>query len=170
MPSRKFGLLRRPSAPAPSRSPNDSNPIRGSPSIVRRALPDPPAMSRPRYPDYMNENAGPGWDAAVTMGSILNNIPALALALAGPLTQVLDVVSEIIDVVKAMHDGKDGCAHLIFRTLTFLDCLVGELKESNGPILDGGPTAARLFTLRWYVSCISCAFFVSNLSLLVIGI
>ncbi|KAF9505969.1 hypothetical protein BS47DRAFT_1385743 [Hydnum rufescens UP504] len=148
MPSRKFSLLGPLTAPAPSRSPNDSNPIRGSPSIVRPALPDPLATPRPRYPDYMNDNAGPGWDAALTMGSILNNIPALPLALAGPFTQVLDVVSEIIDAVKAMHEGKDGCAHLILRTLTFLDCLVGELKESNGPILDGGPTAASTVYLE----------------------
>jgi hypothetical protein len=107
------------------------------------------------YPDYINDNR---WDVALAIASILDDIPTLPLALAGPLDQVLDVVSGLMHAVKTMRDGQDGCAHLMFRVLKFLHSLVDGLKRSNFPILDGTPTAASLFTLRRYVFSIPCPF------------
>jgi hypothetical protein len=149
MPSRGFLSLRRPAASSASPQSNDPNP--GGPPSIAQPTSGPSTAPQPAYPDYINENARPGWDAALSMASILDDIPNLPLALAGPLSQVLDVISGMIDAVKAMREGKDGCKHLIFRVLKFLQSLVDESRRSNVPIIEDTPTAARLFALKRFV-------------------
>jgi hypothetical protein len=149
MPSRKPLLLGRRNVQSPSPPSTESSPNGASTSVVRRILPDRPSASQSVYPDYLNDIAGPGWDAALAVASIMEDIHAVPLALINPLTQVLDVVSGIRDAVKKMRDGKDGCTHLIFRVLKFLHSLVDGLKGRNIP--DSTPTASSLFTLRRYV-------------------
>ncbi|KAF9514633.1 hypothetical protein BS47DRAFT_867632 [Hydnum rufescens UP504] len=122
--------------------------LRGPISIAQPTAPGPPTPAQAAYPDYMNDNASPGWDSALAMASILDDLPNLPLALAGPLSQVLDVVSGMIDAVKAMREGKDGCRHLVFRVLKFLQALMDESRGSNVPIVEGTRTAARLFALK----------------------
>ncbi|KAF9504593.1 hypothetical protein BS47DRAFT_660543 [Hydnum rufescens UP504] len=106
------------SPPAPS---NDSSPNRLSTS----AHPEPPTTPHPLYPDYLNENTGLGWDAALVMSSIIRDMPALPRALSAPLSQVFDVVGEVIEAVKTLRDGRDGCTQLIVRVTKFLESFVG---------------------------------------------
>jgi hypothetical protein len=142
MPSRTlFSRIRR-SVKSPSAPSNDSS--RNGP--FTSAHPDP----QPSYPDYLNENAGSGWDAALIMSSIIRDMPALPRALSGPLTQVFDVVAEVIDAVKTMRNGRDGCTHLIVRVTKFLESFVAGLKGSN--ILDNTAIASSLIILRRYAS------------------
>ncbi|KAF9507595.1 hypothetical protein BS47DRAFT_1366517 [Hydnum rufescens UP504] len=103
-------------------------------------------MPQLSYPDYLNENPGPGWDAALVMSSIIHDIPALPHALSGPLAQVFDVVAEVIEEVKTMRNGRDGCTQLIVRVTKFLETFVGGLKGSN--TLDDTAIASSLFFLR----------------------
>ncbi|KAF9507392.1 hypothetical protein BS47DRAFT_312788 [Hydnum rufescens UP504] len=135
--SRRKRGVQPPSAPS-----NDSSPNRPSTS----AYVNPPTTPQQSYPDYLNENAGPGWDAALVMSSLIRDIPALPLALSGPLTQVFDVVGEVIEAVKTMRDGRDGCTQLIVRVMKFLESFVGGLKGSNIP--DNMAVASSLFILR----------------------
>ncbi|KAF9502689.1 hypothetical protein BS47DRAFT_1093910 [Hydnum rufescens UP504] len=88
------------------------------------------------------------------MSSIIHDMPALPLALSGPLTQVFDVVGEVIEAVKTMHDGRDGCTQLIVRITKFLESYVGGLNGSS--ILDNTAIASSLFILRRYASQFPC--------------
>lgn len=90
------------------------------------------------------------------MALILDDIPALPLALAGPLTQVLDVMSGMINAVNTMRETKDGCARLIYRVLRFLQSLVVELRTIKATVPDDTPTAARLFALKRCVFLYAC--------------
>ncbi|KAF9507291.1 hypothetical protein BS47DRAFT_321154 [Hydnum rufescens UP504] len=146
MPPRRLFSWKRHTVQSPSLPPNDSSPNRVSTSIIQRTHPDPPTAPQRVYLDYLNETAGPGWDAALTVASIVNDIPAVPLALVPPLTQVLEVVSEISDAVKKMRDANDECRHLIFRVLKFLQYLVDVLKGRNIP--DSAPTADSLRRLK----------------------
>ncbi|KAF9512194.1 hypothetical protein BS47DRAFT_1101734 [Hydnum rufescens UP504] len=123
MPSRKLVSPRRRSvqSPLPSRDLSSKKP---STSIVQRTLPEPPVMPQPVYLHYLHETAGPGWDVALAVTSISEDIPAVPLALTAPLTQVLDVVSGMRDAVNTMGDGKDECTHILFRVLKILHSLV----------------------------------------------
>jgi hypothetical protein len=168
MPSRRFLSRRRPAVSSASPRSNDPTP-RGPISVTRPTTPGPPTAPQPEYPDYINENVSRGWDAAVAMASMLDDLPNLPLALAGPLSQVLDVVSGMIDAVKAMRDGKDGCRHLVFRVLKFLQALVDESRGSDAPIVDGTPTATRLFALKRCVFPNPHAFYVLIISLSATG-
>ncbi|KAF9503616.1 hypothetical protein BS47DRAFT_1356049 [Hydnum rufescens UP504] len=105
MPSRRLFSRRRRSVQSPSAPSNDSSPNRRSTSTHL----EPSTTPQPSYPDYLNENAGPAWDAALVMSSIIRDMPALPRALSGPLTQVFDVVAQVIEAVKTMRDGRDGC-------------------------------------------------------------
>jgi hypothetical protein len=148
MPSRRLFSSR--TRNVRSALPNDSSPNRPSTS----AHPEPPAMPQPSYPDYLNQNAGPGWDAALVVTSIIRDIPALPRGLSGSLTQVLDVVAEVMEAVKTMHNGRDGCTQLIVRVTKFLESFVGGLKGSNIP--DNTAIASSLFFLRGYASQFPC--------------
>jgi hypothetical protein len=167
MPSSRHFSRSRPTVS--SASPQSNDPTPGPPPSIAQSTPGPSTTPQPAYPDYMNENTTPGWDAAVAMASMLDNIPTLPLVLAGPLSQVLDVISGMIDAVKAMREGKDGCEHLIFRVLRFLQSLVDESRGSSMPIVEGTPTAARLFALKRCVSPCPCPFYMLIISLSVIG-
>ncbi|KAF9513716.1 hypothetical protein BS47DRAFT_1362267 [Hydnum rufescens UP504] len=103
-------------------------------------------MPHPSYPDYLNESASPGWDAALVVTSIIRDMPALPRALCGSLTQVLDVVVEVIEAVKTMRNGRDGCNQLTVRVTKFLESFVGGLKGNNIP--DDTAIASSLFILR----------------------
>ncbi|KAF9507680.1 hypothetical protein BS47DRAFT_1366507 [Hydnum rufescens UP504] len=103
-------------------------------------------MPQQSYPDYLNENASPGWDTALIISSIIRDMPALPRALFGPLTQVFDVVAEAIEEVKTMRNGRDGCTQLIVRVTKFLEGFVDGLKGSS--ILDNTTIASSLFVLR----------------------
>ncbi|KAF9514637.1 hypothetical protein BS47DRAFT_868017 [Hydnum rufescens UP504] len=81
MPSRGFLSLRRPTVSSASPQSNHPNPG-GSPSIAQPTR-GPSTTPPPAYPDYINETARPGWDAALSMASMLDDIPSLPLALAG---------------------------------------------------------------------------------------
>jgi hypothetical protein len=150
MPPRRLFSSRTPNVRSPPALPNDSSPNRPSTS----AHPEPPATPQPSYPDYLNENAGPGWDAALVVTSIIRHIPALPRALSGSLTQVLDVVAEVMEAVKTMRKGRDGCTQLIVRVTKFLESFVGGLKGSN--ILDNTAIVSSLFFLRGYGSQFPC--------------
>ncbi|KAF9503731.1 hypothetical protein BS47DRAFT_1386390 [Hydnum rufescens UP504] len=100
-------------------------------------------MPQPSYPDYLNESASPGRDATLVLASIIRDMPA---PLSGPLTQVVDVVAEVIEAVKTMRNGRDGCTHLIFWVTKFLESFVGGLKGRI--ILDITAIASSLFILR----------------------
>ncbi|KAF9507675.1 hypothetical protein BS47DRAFT_283798 [Hydnum rufescens UP504] len=139
MPFRRLFSRRKRSVQPPPAPSNDSSPNQPSTS----AHLEPPQQS---YPDYLNENAGPTWDAALVMSSLIRDIPALPRALSGPLTQVFDVVGEVIEAVKTMRDGRDGCTQLIVRVVKFLESFVGGLKGSNIP--DNTAVASSLFILR----------------------
>jgi hypothetical protein len=156
MPSRRFFSQRRRGVQSLSPPSNDSFPDGPSITIVQHTPPDLPTAPQALYPDYLNESTGPGWDAAVAVTSIMKDIPAVPLALITPLTQVLDVVSGIRKAVETMRDGKDGCAHLIFRVVKFLHSLVDGLKGRNIP--DSTPTASSLFILKRSVFQIPCTF------------
>jgi hypothetical protein len=146
MPSRRLFSTRTRSVQSPSAPSNDSSLNR--PSIS--AHPEPPTTPQPSYPDYLNENAGPGWDAALVMSSTIHDMPALPRALSAPLTQVFDVVAEVIEAVKTMRDGRDGCTQLIVRVTKFVESFVGGLKGSI--VLDNTAIASSLFILRRYAS------------------
>ncbi|KAF9507672.1 hypothetical protein BS47DRAFT_283659 [Hydnum rufescens UP504] len=118
MPFRRPFSRRKRSVQPPSAPSNASSPNQPSTSA-------PPTTPHRSYPDYLNDNAGPGWDAALVMSSIIHDMPALPLALSGPLTQVFDVVGEVIEAVKTMRDGRDGCTQLIVRITKFLESYVG---------------------------------------------
>ncbi|KAF9509121.1 hypothetical protein BS47DRAFT_178160 [Hydnum rufescens UP504] len=115
MRSRRLFSPRRRSVKSPSLPFHDSSPNKPSTSIVQHTLPESPGVPQSPYPDYLNETAGPRWDIAFAVTSILADIPAVPLALTIPLTQVLDVASGIIDVVKTMRNGRDGCTQLVVR-------------------------------------------------------
>jgi hypothetical protein len=162
-------LSRRRRRPAiSSASSQSSDPTPGGPTFVAQpTTPDPPPQ--PAYPDYINENASPGWDATFAMASIVEDLPNIPLSLEGPLSQVLDVISGVVDAARAMREGKDGCKHLIFRVLKFLQSLVDESRGSNVPIIEDTPTAARLFALKRFVFPHPCPFYVLIIYLSAIG-
>jgi hypothetical protein len=114
MPLSRVFSLRRHGVQSPSISPHDFSPNGASTTIIQCTLPDPPTVPQPLYPDYLNKTADPGWDAALAVASILEDIPAVPFVLISPLMQVLDVVLGIDDAVKKMCNGKYACAHLIF--------------------------------------------------------
>ncbi|KAF9507405.1 hypothetical protein BS47DRAFT_1366681 [Hydnum rufescens UP504] len=134
---RRLFPRRKRSVQPPSAPSNDSSPNQPSTS----AYLEPPQQS---YPDYLNE--GSAWDAALLMSLLIHDMPALPRALSGPLTQVFDVVGEVIEAVKTMRDGRDGCTQLIVRVMKFLESFVGGLKGSNIP--DNTAVASSLFILR----------------------
>ncbi|KAF9509126.1 hypothetical protein BS47DRAFT_178076 [Hydnum rufescens UP504] len=138
---------------SPSLPSRDFSSNKPSTSIVQRSLPEPPLTPQPVYLHYLHETAGPGWDVALAVTSLSEDIPAVPLALTAPLTQVLDVVSGIRVAVKTMRDGKDECTHLLFRVLKFLHSLVDGLKGRNIP--DSTPTASSLFALKSNLMAIS---------------
>ncbi|KAF9507390.1 hypothetical protein BS47DRAFT_312562 [Hydnum rufescens UP504] len=149
MPSRRLFSTRSCSTQSPSAPPNDSSPNRRSNRPSTSAHREPPTMPQQSYPDYLNENASPGWDAALIISSIIRDMPALPRALFGPLTQVFDVVAEAIEEVKTMRNGRDGCTQLIVRVTKFLEGFVDGLKGSS--ILDNTTIASSLFVYakRW---------------------
>ncbi|KAF9513746.1 hypothetical protein BS47DRAFT_1362287 [Hydnum rufescens UP504] len=142
MPSRRVFSTRTRSVQLLSAPSNNSSPNRPSTS----AHPEPSTIPHPSYPDYLNESTSPGWDAALVVTSIIRDMPALPRALSGPLSQVFDVVAEVIEAVKTVRNGRDGCTHLIVRVTKFLESFVGGLKGSN--ILDNTAIASSLFFLR----------------------
>ncbi|KAF9512204.1 hypothetical protein BS47DRAFT_1101880 [Hydnum rufescens UP504] len=146
MPFRGPLSPRRRSVQSPSFLFHDSSSDESSTSIVQRPLTELVGTPLPLFPDYLNETADPGWDVALAVTSILENIPAVPLTLITPLTQVLDVVSGIRDAVKTMRDEKDECTYLLLRVLKFLHSFVDGLKGRNTP--DDTPMASSLFTLK----------------------
>jgi hypothetical protein len=130
MSSRRLFSPRRRSVQQLSLPPShDSSPNGASTSTVRRTIATAP---QPVYPDYLNDTAGGGWDATLIISSIMiRDIPALPLALSGPLTQVFDVVGEVIEAVKIMQEGRDRCEQLVVRVTKFLETLVDGLKGKN---------------------------------------
>ncbi|KAF9513743.1 hypothetical protein BS47DRAFT_1362285 [Hydnum rufescens UP504] len=142
MPSRRLFSRRTRSVQPPSDPSNDSSPSQRSTSAPL----EPQSTYPPSYPNYLNENAGPAWDAALVMSSIIRDMPALPRALSTPLNQVFDVVAEVIEAVKTMRNGRDGCTQLIVRVTKFLESFMGGLKGSN--ILDSTAIASSLFILR----------------------
>jgi hypothetical protein len=151
MPSGRFSSLGRPAVSSASPQPNDPTPG-GPTSITQPTDSRPSSAPQAAYPDYTDRNSSPGWDAAVAMRLIRGGLPNLPGAIAGPLGQVLDVISGMVDAVEAMREGKDGCKHLIFRVLTFLQSLENESRGSNVPITESTSTAARLLALKRCVS------------------
>jgi hypothetical protein len=83
---------------------------------------------------------------------MLTNIPALPLALVGPLTQVVDVVSSTVDAVKLMRANKEECAHLVSRIARFLRSLIDNLRANKVSFAGDAPTAAHLIALKRYMS------------------
>jgi len=127
--------------------------IRGPSRIAPSPLPEsldtqPQAPLQRVYPDYLAGRTG--FDTALAISTILNNIPSLPRTIAGPLTQVVDVLSGMMEVVKLMRENQDTCSHLVNRVVRFLQNLVDEWLASDVPILDGTPTAARLIALGRY--------------------
>ncbi|KAF9506353.1 hypothetical protein BS47DRAFT_1367419 [Hydnum rufescens UP504] len=133
--------------PTPSPQPSDSIPSRSTPT-AQPISPDLPARSQPTYPDSPNDHTGSEWNSALAVASIRVHIPALPGALVGPVTQIVDVLTEISEAIKTMRDGREGCAHLISRVMNFLQLFVEDLRGSNVPVPDGSPTAVRLFALK----------------------
>ncbi|KAF9508941.1 hypothetical protein BS47DRAFT_1365572 [Hydnum rufescens UP504] len=128
MPSRRLFSRRRPSVQLSLPPPNDSSPSGASTSTVRRTT---ATAHQPVYPDYINDTTGRGWDAALVISSMIGDIPALPPALSGPLAQVFGVVSQVIEAVKTMRDGRDRCTQLMVRVTRFLETLVDGLKGKN---------------------------------------
>ncbi|KAF9508961.1 hypothetical protein BS47DRAFT_187623 [Hydnum rufescens UP504] len=144
MPSRRLFSRRRRSVQLSLPPPNDSPPNGASTSTTRPTI---ATAHQPVYPDYLNDTTGRGWDATLVISSILRDIPALPPALCDPFTQVFDVVSEVIEAVKTMRDGRDGCAQLMVRVTRFLETLVDGLKGKN---IDDTKIASSLRILRRY--------------------
>lgn len=120
--------------------------------IAPSTLPEPSAPPQQAYPNYVDDNArGSRWNVTFALDSLLNDIPTLPLALAGPFTQVIDVVSGTVDAVRLMRGNREECEHLMARIVRFLRSLIDHLTASKVPIVDGTPTAARLFALRRFV-------------------
>ncbi|KAF9508975.1 hypothetical protein BS47DRAFT_188029 [Hydnum rufescens UP504] len=128
MPSRRLFPPRRPSVQVSLPPPIDSSPSGPSTSTVRRTI---ATAHQPVYPDYINDTTGRGWDAALVISSMIRDIPALPPALSGPLAQVFDVVSQAIEAVKTMRDGRDKCTQLMVRVTRFLEIFVNGLKGQN---------------------------------------
>ena len=148
MPSRKSRLPRRTNA-APS----------GSALIAPSVLQEPPAPPQGAYPDYVGDDtSGTRWDTSLSLTSIRSDIQVLTLPLtvAGPLTQIADIVSATIDAVKLMRENKEECAHLVARVVRFLRSLIDNMSMSNVSTTDGTPTAANLYTLKWCVLYCYC--------------
>ncbi|KAF9515761.1 hypothetical protein BS47DRAFT_745667 [Hydnum rufescens UP504] len=159
MPARASRTAKGPTALSSS-TPNAASCSRPATTTPARLpeLPVPPnPPPRRMYPEYINGHSGAhGWDAAVTIGSMLEHIPTLPLSIAGPLRQVVDVASGIVRTIEDMRQNRDDCAHLINRVLKFLQSLVDDLRMTKVPILDGTPTAARLFALKRLVLHCHC--------------
>jgi hypothetical protein len=168
IPSRELVSPRRPSVQSPSIPSRDFSSNKPSTSIVQHTFPGPPVVPQPVHLHYLHETAGPGWDVALAVTSVLEDIPDIPLLLATPLNQVLDVVSRIRDAVKSMRDGQDECTHLLFRVLKFLQFLVDGLKGRNIP--DSTPTASSLFALKRYVFQYLAHLLARNISLLTMAI
>jgi hypothetical protein len=153
MAPRTSGMVKIPPAPwsSPPKPGTSHGPAATTPTLPNLKVPahrhaPPPQRT---YPDYIrNHTSPPGWDAAVAIGSVVEHIPAFPLAIAGPLRQVVDVVSGIIRTVNLMRQNRDDCAHLIGRIVRFLQSLVDDLRSSNVPILHGTRTTVRLFALK----------------------
>ena len=140
MPFRKFRLPRRTNAAAS-----------GSAPIAPSVLQEPPAPPQGTYPDYVGDDtSGTRWDAPLSLTSILSDIQVLTLPMtvAGPLTQIADIVSSTVDAVKLMRENREECAHLVARIVRFLRSLIDNLRTSNVSTADSTPTAANLFTLK----------------------
>ena len=143
MPFGKFWLLRRTNAAAS-----------GSALVASSVLQGPAAPSQVAYPDYVGDDtSGTRWDVSLSFPSILSDIQVLTLPLtvAGPLTQIADIVSVTIDAVRLMRENREECAHLVARVVRFLRSLIVNLRTSNVSTPDGTPTAANLYTLKRYV-------------------
>ncbi|KAF9506199.1 hypothetical protein BS47DRAFT_456835 [Hydnum rufescens UP504] len=151
MPSRRSFLHRRPGIASTSQHFRGSNPE--SSSVASNAPTTLPMASLRSHPNNVsNDTSRPVWDAALAVASIVDKIPSVPLALAGPLTQILDVASATMDIVKTMREGQEGCIRLIYRVLNFLQSLVEELRTIKAPVPDDTPTAARLFALKRFFS------------------
>jgi len=141
MSSRRLFSPRRPSVQS-SLPPSGSVPNGASISTVRRTISTAP---QPARPDCLNGATGPGWDATLVISSILRDMPALPPTLSGPLTQVFDVVSEVIEAVKTMRDGRDRCTQLMVRVTRFLEIFVNRLRGNN---IDDTRITSSLHILR----------------------
>ena len=83
----------------------------------------------------------------------------------GPLSQVLGLTKELIDVINQIRGNRDGCEFLVERILRFMKKLIEECARINEPIRDGTPMASRLHDLISWVS-IPQIFVLSTLSAL----
>ncbi|KAF9510911.1 hypothetical protein BS47DRAFT_1406450 [Hydnum rufescens UP504] len=78
---------------------------------------------------------------------MIRDIQLLPPMLSGPLAQVFDIISEVIEVVKTMRDGRDRCTQLMVRVTRFLETLVDALK---GKKIDDMRIASSLHILTQY--------------------
>ena len=149
----------------PTSTPTNAATSSGSATIGLNVLPDPPTPQSPErppreYPDYVDSDAsGPRWDAPLALPSIFIDIPTLPPGLAGPLTQVADVVSSTVEAVKLMRENREECAHLVSRVVRFLRSLIDNVRASNVSFSDGTPTAASLIALKRYIFHRCCTSF-----------
>jgi hypothetical protein len=74
------------------------------------------------------------------------NDPALPPALSGVFTQVFNVISEVIEAVNTMQDGRDKCTQLMVRVTRFLKIFVNGVKGKN---INDMRITPSLDILRW---------------------
>lgn len=160
MPPTKFWPIRRPRAPRST--PPDAAASSASAAIAPSDHTDPPIPQlsealQPAYPDYVHGGAsGPRWDAALALPSILADLRTLPPGLAGPLSQIPDILSGTVEAVKLMRENKEACAHLVSRVTKLFRSLINSMMESNASFGEGTATAASLVTLMRYIFLRRC--------------
>jgi hypothetical protein len=162
MPRTKFWPSRRPRV-----SPNAAAST-ASATIVPIDPPNPtiPQSSelpqQPRTDHIHSDASGPLRDVALALPSLLTDILTLPTGLAGPLSQVADVLSTTVEAVKLMRENQEECAHLLSRVMIFLQSLKDGMRATNVSFGDGTPTAAILIALNRYIFHLRCTSSVLN--------
>lgn len=102
---------------------------------------------QPDYVDYAHMSSSDHFlSGSLTITTLFKDISSI-VPHAGPLTQVLGLIKELIVVVTEMRDNQEACNRLIERILRFLKNIVYEAARLNVPLQEGTATAARLKAL-----------------------
>lgn len=99
------------------------------------------------YADYAHMNVNDHVIAAsLTIATLFKDVSSL-IPQAGPLSQILGAIKELLTIVNEVRDLKDKCEFLIERILNFIKGLTEEIELLDEPLQFGTPIAGRLFTL-----------------------
>ncbi|KAF7967295.1 hypothetical protein HWV62_34777 [Athelia sp. TMB] len=99
---------------------------------------------RAEYPDYMHTSSlDHAVNASSTIIALFQEVSDLTPN-AGPLSQVLGITGQLLDIVKQIKTNKESCEFLVDRILRFLRSIAKACKHLTAPITAGSPTAETL--------------------------